>query len=369
MKRVLLHGYTMNNLGDDLFFRVLIQRYPNVQFYLPTLNISYKNKFKDLTNLKVIDFLGVSRITNHQIYKLPKLYSKINIKKFDAVVCIGGSLFIDRKNPSVNDRIEAENYSFIADWKYAEQNNIPYYVIGANWGPCYNEYFFNYFDKAFDSLNDLCFRDTYSFEVFKYKSNVRCTGDILMANPLIINSVDKKEKKKQISISVVDATRKSESIYDYEIYENKIAELSNEFSLRGYEVILLSFCEGEGDVVAAKRILNMIPDKSNIKLLSYHNNWNEMLNTMYESEIMIATRFHATVLGWTLGTKVFSIAYSDKTIHFIEDCELSNSYLKIQDVDKLTLDFVLNNATFPKNIVQYNGLEAFERLDDLLKEK
>ena len=77
MKRVLVHGYTMSNLGDDLFLRVLAERYPQVVFYLPTLNIDYKKKYKDLKNLKVVDFCGISRLTEHQIYKLPKLYRGI----------------------------------------------------------------------------------------------------------------------------------------------------------------------------------------------------------------------------------------------------------------------------------------------------
>lgn len=367
MKRVLVHGYTMNNLGDDLFFRVLVQRYPQVKFYLPTLNVQYKKKYADLPNLKVVDFCGISRLTKHQIYKLPKLYSKRHMKKFDAVVCIGGSLFIDRKNPTANDRIEAENYSFICDWEYAQTNHVPYYVIGANWGPCYNHYFHDYFSRAFDSLTDLCFRDTYSYELFAHKSAVRHSGDILMGNPLILKTVEGCTKKKRISISVVDAGRKCESNCSAQTYEEKVADLCVQLTEQGYEIVLLSFCESEGDTAVAHRIKDKLTDVSGVSILCYLNNWEEMLCTMAESELIIASRFHATVLGWTVGTRVFSLAYGGKTVHMIQDCGFSSGYIEMQDITTLTAKTILQDAVCPTHLEQLGGEAAFARLDLLLR--
>lgn len=368
MKKVLVHGYTMDNLGDDLFFQVLANRYPNVQFYLPTLNCNYKSKFKYFKNIKVIDFFCISKFTKHQVYKLPKLYSKYKMNKFDAVVCIGGSLFIDCKNATKRDRYVAENYSFIADWEYAKKKKIPYFVIGANWGPCYNQYYYDYFDRAFDSLKDLCFRDTYSYEIFKNKKNVRYTGDILMGNEYIKNLIDNCSKKRQVAISIVDPRHKSEEFVEYEQYEKKIVEFCDILHDLNYNVALLSFCENEGDLEIAKHIYSQVIDNSSIEIINYKQNCNEIIQVLAESEIIIASRFHATVLGWTLGTKVYSIVYGKKTIHLIEDCGYDYGYTGIEHISDLTLDSVLKNAICPDDVSLFEGNEAFYELDKILKE-
>ena len=128
-KKILLHGYFRSNLGDDLFFRVIISRYSDVQFYIPLLNCDYKDKFSDLPNAKIIDFWGIDKWVHHKTYILPKLYSCLMMLHFDAVVCIGGSLFIDRQNPTAKDRLETEKYSFISDWECAYKKHIPYLLF------------------------------------------------------------------------------------------------------------------------------------------------------------------------------------------------------------------------------------------------
>lgn len=364
MKKVLVHGYTMNNLGDDLFFRVLTNRYPHVQFYLPTTNSEYKKILSDIPNLTIIDFLGISKITKHQIYKLPKLYSKMSMERFDAVVCIGGSLFIDRKNPTNKDQIETEKYSFINDWEYAKNKKIPYFLLGVNWGPCYNDYFFKYFNQAFDSLFDIYFRDNYSYRLFTHKPNVRGIGDLLMANKFLRSCVNFRKKKKQISISVIDVQRKNELTSDESFYEQGIVDIYKKMDKLNYDVLLLSFCESEGDCKAAERIRSRAP---NARIVKYTNNWKEMLQIIADSELIIASRFHAVVLGWTLYTKVYSLAYSEKIIHLMNDCGLPNACKRISEMKDLSIDEILENAGCPKDIEKYSGEKAFLYLDKLLK--
>ena len=365
MKKVLVHGYTMDNLGDDLFFRVLASRYPDVFFYLPTLNVHYRDKYADLSNLKVIDFLGISEVTTHKVYVLPKLY-RFNIKKFDAVVCIGGSLFIDRKNPTPKDRIEAENYSFICDWEIAEKAGVPYFVLGANWGPCYNDYFFDYFSRAFDSLTDLCFRDSHSYNLFADKSAARQSGDILLGNPLITGAVSNVHKKKQIAVSVIDAAGKPEMACSARQYEEKLARLCDEFADYGYTVVLMSFCKSEHDEEAAAGILKKLEQKDHVRLLCYTQNWQEMLQAMAESEVILGSRFHATVLGWTVGTPVYSLYYSQKTLSLLRDCRVAGGYLPMNEIEALTCKDILSQAVIA-DTAEYGGWdEAFARLDKLL---
>ena len=368
MKKVLVHGYFRKNLGDDLFFRVLAMRYPDVKFYLPTIRCDYKELFQDLRNVKIIDFLKVVKLTNRKIYMLPKIYSRLNMKRFDAVVCIGGSLFIDRMNPTPKDRIETENYSFICDWEYAKASNVPYFVLGANWGPCYNQYFYDYFNKAFDSLADLYFRDKASFHVFAGKNSVRSGGDILMGNPVLRNTVKGAEKKRQIAVSVVNPQEKKDSFFDAERYYQAIGLVCREYVSAGYDVKLLSFCKDEGDEEACEHVLRYIDNTGGIETVFYRGDWKEVMQVIARSELLIATRFHATVIGWTLGVPVYSIAYSNKTVNLMEDCGTNDNYIRMEDINMLTADMIKKCAVLPDDIDCYSGAEdAFVRLDKFLK--
>lgn len=52
MNRVFIHAYLQGNLGDDLFVRLLCQRYPNTKFCI-LAHPDYKEKFKDIENCKI----------------------------------------------------------------------------------------------------------------------------------------------------------------------------------------------------------------------------------------------------------------------------------------------------------------------------
>ncbi len=364
MKRVLVHGYFRCNLGDDLFFRVLAMRYPDVKFYIPTTRWDYRDLFRDVPNVKVIDFLKISKLTSRKVYTLPKLYSRLNMKRFDTVVCIGGSLFIDQKNPSPAHRLETENYSFVADWAYAKASGVPYFVLGANWGPCYNDYFYDHFEKVFDSLADLYFRDKASYDLFSGKPMARHGGDILMDNPLVKKAAAGTTKKKQAAISVIDPGKKND--IDPEDYYAKLGELCTAYHAAGYTVKLLSFCKDEGDEDACRQVLKYAGENT-AEPVFYRGDWQEMLRVMAESELLIATRFHATVLGWTLGVPVYTIAYSNKTVNLMADCGTEDSCIRLEDTGNLDINTVKKRAVLPKNLTRFSGAEdAFLRLDELL---
>ena len=365
--KVLLHGYFQHNLGDDLFFRAIATRYPDVKFYIPILTSGYKEKFKDLPNIVVVDFWGIAKYVHHKTYILPKFYSCITMSRYDAVVCIGGSLFMDRKNPTKNDVIEIENYSFIADWEWAYKKGVPYFVIGANWGPVYNEFFEQYFTRAIKTLHDLCFRDSASYNHFKNMPNVRRSGDILLGNPMIKQAVTGVEKKRKVAISVVNARFKNEIVTDADLYEQKISEWATELINDGYEVFFMSFCKAEGDEEAIRRIAQQMPSNKGIRVLCYNHNWQEMLNNMAESEFILASRFHATVLGWTVGTPVYSLAYSLKTLNLLKDCMAERSCSLINNIEKISVSEIKKQAYLLKNVEVVGGAnDAFSNLDMLL---
>src|SRR4051794_27186100 len=51
-KKILIYAYTNINLGDDLFIKILCERYPNADFLLIASH-QYKTIFKSINNLTV----------------------------------------------------------------------------------------------------------------------------------------------------------------------------------------------------------------------------------------------------------------------------------------------------------------------------
>ena len=132
---IYVSAYCQKNLGDDMFVRTLVRRYPNCMFYLCADN-SLCTAFSDEPNIKIIGKIRyfILRIIR-KLTKSEKVMVDINrLKKADAIVRIGGSIFIEHANWEV---------------KYKFPHN-QYFVIGANYGPAYTEMFENYvFDDVY----------------------------------------------------------------------------------------------------------------------------------------------------------------------------------------------------------------------------
>ena len=128
MKKAFLYAYDRQNLGDDLFVHAITGRYPNTQFYMWS-DRKNQETFSCLPNLKVIDkdsgFV-------HFLHKLrPSLVARYRAwleKRCDAVVYIGGSIFM-----------EYPNWEQLCTWWEYEAQNRPFYVLGANFGPYHTE--------------------------------------------------------------------------------------------------------------------------------------------------------------------------------------------------------------------------------------
>ena len=82
MKKIFIMAYLRNNLGDDLFVKELINRYPNEKFYIDVIDLEYGKIFKNNENIEV----RVEKEEN---------FNKIEINQYDAFIYIGGSIFIE----------------------------------------------------------------------------------------------------------------------------------------------------------------------------------------------------------------------------------------------------------------------------------
>lgn len=358
MKKIMIYAYTKFNLGDDLFIKILIDRYPNTKFilYAPT---RYKNIFEESKNLKVIpnDTFFV-RGCNYVLKNIRHNFLRDFIaKRCDGVVYIGGSLFIQRDN-----------------WKKSFENkksmrvkNKPFYLLGANFGPYKDNDFYFKYKEIFREYTDICFREKYSYDLFKDLNNTRIAADIVFQ----LNQTRIKSKTNNIVISVIKPSiRQDLKNYD-EIYYNKIKDITTCFIDNGYKVTLMSFCQGEGDEEATKEVKDLIP-KEYLKSVSsyfYKTNINEALKIVEESCFVVATRFHSMILGWLYNKPVYPIVYSRKMTNVMNDIGFNGYSVSFSNLSDLQTDEVLQSIETNKIDISSqisNSEKHFYKLDDFL---
>lgn len=361
-KRVYIYAYTQLNLGDDLFVKILCDRYPDVNFVM-MCNRKFSESFSTISNLTVIPFIpkldGLFNLLNINV-SINGLSQRIASSFCHAIVNIGGSIFI-----------ESEVWEFdIHKYKSRLLNSKPYYIIGSNFGPYRNINYLNGYKKIFNSVKDVCFRDIYSYRLFSDLPNVRYASDVVFSYP----ATQLPSIKKQISISIIDLFNRSNLKEFSDVYINKIVELSCYFIKMGYSVYLLGFCEIEGDNEAILNIVSRISkeEKKFVFTHFYSGELNVTMQVIQESQYVIASRFHAMILGWVFQKPVFPIVYSDKSLHVMKDVGFNGLYSKIEDIENVKVKDIFSyflNAN-PLNIeecIKSANLQ-FQKLDEFLRE-
>lgn len=351
MNKVYLKAYINCNLGDDIFIHMITKRYKNTKFQL----ITYKNYDINYNeNLIVKRYNLVNRIINKLIVlssKHTNSLENILMKKSDLTVLIGGSMFIENdSNPS----------------PYFIGGGNPYYILGSNFGPYKTE---EYYDKFFDIFNkaeDVCFRDKYSYNLFKCLNNVRMASDIVF-------SLDTKkyvsEIKKNVVISVIDVSKKVDEKYEHD-YMQKIIDLIKLFKEQSFTITLMSFCKDEGDELAIEKIMSKITDNDGIVTYYYRGNIDEALTKIGQSSIVVGTRFHANILGLIMNKTIIPIAYSDKTINALRDINYQGKIFDIRSMNDFDISSINENDLKYKCDVSKQIVDSekhFQKLDLIIE--
>lgn len=330
MKKAFIYAYDHINLGDDLFVRALVNRYPMVQFFLwsDQKNISV---FQDCKNLKIID--KNSRYVKFLTKIRPSLAARYQEKwkvKSDAVIYIGGSIFM-----------EYPTWENIVNWWNYQTQHYKFYVLGANFGPYQTEAYRESMGAMMNGLQDVCFRDRYSYELFcKDVKTVRQAPDILFGYPM----PQIRQKKKQIYISVINCAKKEDGKFlrFKKQYESIIEKMIQSFLEDGYKIKLVSFCREEGDEETVKDLADRFENhrrRREIQQLNYDGrNQEVILEELAASEYVIATRFHAIVLGLAAEQNVYPVIYSDKSKNMLKDIGFLGEYLDIRSMNDFDLE-------------------------------
>lgn len=313
-KKILLFCYYNLNLGDDLFIKLIIDYfgYDKVDLLVPEDTDKY---YFDNYNVQIYSKLlrRIDRAFYTVLKRSPCL--KNIVKKYDKVVILGGSMFIQKKGWQSSLRM----------YKMLEKTSKEFYVIGSNFGPYSTENFLNKYRLLFKKAKQVTFRDEYSKELMN-GLDCKVYPDLIFNQP---KPKVQKSKEKILGISVINLEGRNYSHQIKKNYIDSLIDICKSFSLNGYEIRLFAFCEPEGD----KKTCDILQQRmNNIKVYNYTGKINDFLLSLNECSLIIASRFHAMILGWDFNIPTLPIVYSNKSLNVIFDLKQNIGYKKIENI-------------------------------------
>lgn len=355
MRKVYIKAYARENLGDDLFIRALVRRYKNTSFYL-VAGKEYVEVFKEENNLKIF-FVENENISNEE-KKKKEHELKIEVMKMcDTYVYIGGSIFIEPVNKDYQKVYE------LRDEILSFENS---YIIGSNFGPYESEEYYELIDKEIvANVTSITFRDKYSYNKFKERSNVYYAPDVVFSMDF---EKIKTNTKNEIGISVIHHLERKVLKENYTKYQEKIVDTINYYAKQNYEIKLFSFCKYEKDELAINMILDSLDEniKDKVRVINYDGKIDKYLNEIASLEVFIATRFHAMILGLKLVDKVVPVCYSNKLRYVLDDLAFGGEYYDFENIDKLNY-LNIKHSDIDIEKIEKLADDQFEELDKWLK--
>lgn len=364
MSKVFLNCVYKKNLGDDIFIKLICDRYKDSFFVLDYRHGKIIPKIDNLKTFKVNNYLYryLNKIAREK--GIVNFFEYYFSRKCDAYVTIGGSLFMEPKNYENSNTYPFTNYLKI---------NVDKYVLGSNIGPVYsNKYIEDLKNSCLINLKDACFRDEKSYSYVKDLPNTRLASDIVFS--LDVSEYKNIEEENKVIISVIDLNKKADQIVNPNLkkYESTICEFIKDCINRGFKVELMSFCKSEGDEIAINRILEKSEYKNQILTYFYDGNIDNALKEIATSKVIVGTRFHANILGFILNKTVFPIIYNDKTRNLLEDLNFKGKCIDIDKIDEFDITNITDDDYKYKISVENQINDAqkhFEKLDKILERK
>lgn len=353
MKYVFLKAYLSKNLGDDMFIKYISSRYPETPFLINT-NFDYDDILATTPNVRNVGILPrfIDRVFNKLVRQMP--IDRSIRASCSALVHIGGSIFIEPTNFKPEPPRSPNKRTF---------------YIGPNFGPYKTEAFYEHSRVLLSNAIDVCFRDSYSYELFKDLTNARLAPDILFSYPYY----PKKTEGEGVGISIISLSNRPDIKAHAESYYDSIAEAIKKCRAANLSAKLFSFCRVEGDMIAIDEVLKRVGSES-VSVVSYDGDIASFLDEFNSCKYIIASRFHAMVIGWSLEKIVLPIVYSKKLMNVISDvgfsgnvCELLTDDFKFDDS---LLEKCLANEPLP-NIELYRSQaeEHFKAFDEFITEE
>ncbi len=377
---VKLKAYSDGNLGDDLFIEIICKRYPQAQFILCGYK-NYNDLYRRIPNLTYISydslFIRIKYFVSRKLKSLgllntdkSMLVTEVAIeekysKKADINVYITGSGFM-------NDEKELETLP----QKFVDENhyyNRKPYLIGCNFGPFAHNEYLDMYTKLFSKATDICFRDSYSVSLFPSLSNVRWTYDVVFNYDISNIKNPNIALKDYMLISVANLRKDRDIASEYsDEYIEMIKRIVIKRNERKQATVLLGFSKEQGDDIVIKQIFDDVFDERFNSSFCYPDISSESALSLFKAaDSVLATRYHAMILGMLFEKPVCTVSYNEKTQHVLEDIERNVPFIKLDEIKDLDIDLIEKKKTYkiPKeklSKIKELSNKQFEELDKVL---
>lgn len=357
--KLFLNGYFYRNLGDDLFFHIIANRYPQHQFYA-MIHGDHAHAYQGVPNVKVLPQTKALRGLDKVLYKLSPSMSLYAIqgKKTDANILIGGSMFMEMHDDG----------SDIARLAQMPQNYKKLFIMGVNFGPHKTEAYKQACESYLSTATDVCFRDKTSYQHFSQLPNTRVGSDIVFGIEKLCPKAEMQENT--CLISVMDFGRKPSLAAYKEDYLQFLKKQVLHQQALGRQVVLVSFSQAEGDEAAISQLLEYLPHQSKeaVETLCYDGaNWKAVCEKISAAACLIATRFHSMVLGLSYGVPTIAISYSNKTLQVLQDLEVAHKAILPEQLNGLEEEQISPIADVCTDCLKESAEKHFEKLDQFLE--
>lgn len=320
-QKLIVYGYYNLNLGDDLFMKIIQDKLNqdklnyDVHYLIPENTDPFYNKKNGFLVEKYSKYQRrVDRLCYKLIKRAPFLFRIC--KNYDKTVILGGSMFIE--NYGWRDSFRFYNMLRLASSKI--------FIIGSNFGPWHTGTFLEAYQNFFKKVNGITFRDTYSKKLMHIRG-IKIYPDLIFA---LDCQFKKLVKNRILGVSIINLENRDFSNEEKSHYYNGILRVCKHFEDYGYTIRLFSFCKNEGDELACNRIAQKL---KNAEVISYRGDITRMLSSINECSLLIATRFHALILGWNFNIPTLPIIYSKKTENIIKDLNPGIKAVSIHDTN------------------------------------
>jgi colanic acid/amylovoran biosynthesis protein len=247
-------------------------------------------------------------------FRVNRLRRRRLVGRSHIVVRLGGSLYMEREGWRKNAARDAALLG----------SRTATFFLNGNFGPWQSSEFLATYEGIFSAARDVTVRDTASLDQLRAVPQVRLAPDMLFSVP----GPAAGEPRAGVVVSVIDLTGREGLSQHRDAYERAVADLVEDLvTVRREQVTLVSFCPHEGDEAAIGRVLDAVEERvvESVTTHFYRGDIDAMLRVLRRADTVLATRFHAMVLGFAFGCRVACVEYSHK---------LSNALADLDELDR-----------------------------------
>lgn len=264
---------------------------------------------------------------------------------FDLLLITGSNQLLDNFGGPWGFPYTLLKWSWIAR---KTKTKVAYVSVGA--GPIYRSLSFFLLKQALRRADYISYRDEGSRQLIKQRIGI--DGDVYpdIAHSLTRSTLDRSANGRPEAPRTVAVNPMP--VYDrrywyhvddgkYEGYVEQLAAFCHRLMSHGDRVVLFNTQSKDENVMddVVNRLAKKAdyPDLSSQLVLAKNREVDQLMKVLNQADLIVATRFHATVLPVQLGKPVMGVCYYRKAMEQLADIGMGEAYMPIDDLDADTL--------------------------------